>query len=394
MRIYPNSFTEDFFRTNKYRLGPIKRQQLAKKWKAYAASIRDYPEEFTGRGIVICAGGMAYTTCAWVCISILRKLGCLLPIEVWYDGMEIDRHMAHKFKELGVICRNCRDYVEAGIRGFAIKPFALLHSSFKEILLLDADNNCVRDPTYLFASDEYLANGAIFWPDMWKTPRVNPIWKIIGSRQYDSPEQESGQLLINKEKCWKELNLCMHFNLQPQYYKMLLGDKDTFKFAWLALHRPYHMISTLPGFGGYVNKDNEFFGLSMVQHDMYGNILFLHRNLLKWDQTKNDEAVWTHIKRRRGPMAVAKFRPKWIKKGNGGLHLVDMEGDVEVLSFSQLFGNYEEECLEILKDLRNSRPYHQFLLHLYFVATRPGYSEEEELPSKRPSSYNHIYADI
>jgi len=43
-----------------------------------------YPEgRFARRGIVICAGGPRLFTCAWVCISMLRKvLGCALPIQV------------------------------------------------------------------------------------------------------------------------------------------------------------------------------------------------------------------------------------------------------------------------------------------------------------------------
>ena len=51
------------------------------------ASCGPYPtERFAGRGIVICAGGTKYFTCAWVCASMLRRAGCELPIEFWYLG--------------------------------------------------------------------------------------------------------------------------------------------------------------------------------------------------------------------------------------------------------------------------------------------------------------------
>src|SRR5206468_3920334 len=39
-----------------------------------------------GRGIVICGGGMKYFTNAWVCIKMLRRLGCRLPIQFWFLG--------------------------------------------------------------------------------------------------------------------------------------------------------------------------------------------------------------------------------------------------------------------------------------------------------------------
>ena len=44
-------------------------------------------ERFAGRGIVICAGGSALFTNAYVLIHVLRNaLQCRLPIEVWYFG--------------------------------------------------------------------------------------------------------------------------------------------------------------------------------------------------------------------------------------------------------------------------------------------------------------------
>src|SRR5579871_1635620 len=42
---------------------------------------------FDERGIVICAGGTRYFTCAWVLISILRRVHkTALPIQVWHLG--------------------------------------------------------------------------------------------------------------------------------------------------------------------------------------------------------------------------------------------------------------------------------------------------------------------
>ncbi|GIW83170.1 MAG: hypothetical protein KatS3mg105_4977 [Gemmatales bacterium] len=39
-----------------------------------------------GRGIVIAAGGVKFQINAWVCIRMLRDLGCQLPIQCWYLG--------------------------------------------------------------------------------------------------------------------------------------------------------------------------------------------------------------------------------------------------------------------------------------------------------------------
>ena len=55
-----------------------------------------YPaHRFQGRGIVTCAGGPRYFTCAWVLVRVLRDiLKTPLPIQVWHRGAaEIDPRM-------------------------------------------------------------------------------------------------------------------------------------------------------------------------------------------------------------------------------------------------------------------------------------------------------------
>ncbi len=57
-----------------------------------------------------------------------------------------------------------------------LKQQAMLLSQFDHVLLLDADNFAVVDPTYLFDSHEYVTTGALFWPDFWQ-PR-NTIFNV------------------------------------------------------------------------------------------------------------------------------------------------------------------------------------------------------------------------
>jgi len=370
-RSISNTYSEDCVRIISYRADFITIARLKKNWQQFAAGIGAYPGGFEGKGIVMCAGGIKYFTCAWVNINMLRKLGCSLPIELWYNGKELTPEIIGQLKELNVTCKNSEDYGGAEMENYALKPFAIIKSSFKEVMFLDADNNCVKEPAYLFESSAYKKLGTIFWPDFWKTEKENSIWKIIGSQDYDSMEQESGQILINKEQCWKELNLCLYFNTQRKsYYKMLLGDKDTFKFAWMALGTPYHMIPTPVAHCGYRNQENgHFLGLCMVQHDEQGRVLFLHRNMIKWDITKNNELVWQQIVRYKDNAKSKKV----TLSGINGMYFQAITGDVEYLDFNQLFGNYEEQCLEILRNLRTSYFYMEFLQENYFSYFRPYY---------------------
>ena len=70
-----------------------------------------YPKgRFAGRGVIICAGGPRFFTCAWVCIGMLRRvLGSTLPIQVWYLGPEeTDQRMIALLGALDVECARWR----------------------------------------------------------------------------------------------------------------------------------------------------------------------------------------------------------------------------------------------------------------------------------------------
>jgi alpha 1,2-mannosyltransferase len=118
----------------------------------------------------------------------------------------------------------------------------------------------------------------------------------------DAEEFESGQLLIDKEKCWAELGLTLHFNADRQVYgSVVYGDKDLFRLAWqnLAYARkqapagdrylsnpdkvPYGFMPFGPFHMGRANRWHRWGGGTvMVQRDRNGTPLFVHRNLDKF----------------------------------------------------------------------------------------------------------------
>jgi alpha 1,2-mannosyltransferase len=108
----------------------------------------------------------------------------------------------------------------------------------------------------------------------------------------------------------------------------------------------------------------------MVQHDSYGEIYFLHRNLLKWDITKDNEFVWEKIVRFL-PDAIE--RKYYLKNPGLGRYYMDLSGDIEVLDFKELLGNYEQMCLNFLKTWRHSQIFKRFIEYSYFATRRyPG----------------------
>jgi ADP-heptose:LPS heptosyltransferase len=252
--------------------------------------IRSIPEcatVFTGRGIVIAAGGCRYFTNAWVTINLLRQLGCRLPIQVWYLGpQELDQTMAELLRPLNVECVDAFEIRKKTpsriLGGWELKCYAVLNSSFEEVLFLDADNVPVRNPEYLFQASEYQKSGTIFWPDLGSFEKTRYVWELLGLKCPDGPEFESGQMLVNKSRCWRSLSLAMWLNENSDFFfRYLHGDKETFHLAFRKLGEPFTLVQipvqALPG--------------TMCQHDLQGRRLFQHRNTDKWNLFANNPVV-------------------------------------------------------------------------------------------------------
>jgi hypothetical protein len=234
---------------------------------------------FAGRGIVICAGGARLFTCAYVTIGVLRRvLGCRLPIEVWHLGpREIGPPMRRLLEELDCVVIDAlavaRDHPVRTLGGWEMKPYALIHSRFREVLLLDAENLPVVDPAFLFDLPQYAETGALFWPDVVRLRAEASIWDLTGVPYRSEPTFESGQVVVDKQRCWPALQLTLHMNEHSDfYYHHVYGDKDTFYIAWRRLGRPFAMTPHIPGQDQY----------GLYQRDFDGRILFQHRNSAKW----------------------------------------------------------------------------------------------------------------
>jgi len=249
------------------------------------------PANLAGRGILICAGNPRLFTCAWVLIHQLREvLRCSLPIQVWYAGpRDLDERMLALFHGIeglqAVDATRISGYERIqSHHGWALKPFAILHSSFREVLLLDADNLAVVNPDFLFDEQNYVQTGAIFWPDLNPVSQESPIWEVTRVPYREEPAFESGQILIDKSRCWKALALTMYLNENAQfYYRIIHGDKDTFHFAWHMTGQAYAMPAQRPDVL-HVTPTPELKdpGPILLQSDFGGRVIFQHRNWPKW----------------------------------------------------------------------------------------------------------------
>ncbi|GMF28049.1 unnamed protein product [Phytophthora lilii] len=279
---------------------------------------------------------------AYATIRTLRDvLNCQLPIEIWFRPDEMSQSSIG-LDALKSLIRNetARDLTFHEIDHpeafrFNAKIYGIRHSSFDQVLFLDADNVPVRDPSYLIKTTEFTKTGARFWPDYWHPDHTiffinakSLVWELLGTPFVDMFEQESGQILIDRRRHAAPLTLAVFYAFhRPSFFdrlKLAWGDKDLFRFAWLKLGAEFHMIQRPPSVAGKM-FGNSFCGMTMVQHDSNGEVLFLHRNQLKLTgqpstddpkelhemSTRADELLdpemWTHLMSFRNTSARAQY---------------------------------------------------------------------------------------
>ncbi|KIV87284.1 hypothetical protein PV11_02839 [Exophiala sideris] len=213
-----------------------------------------------GRGMVLTAGDdqapYLLTT-----IPIFRKLGCNLPIEVMYLGdSDLSEDYRADLESLdGVITRDIAQMVnDEGwkLAGWAAKPFAILHSSFREVIFIDADSLFMKNPEVLFDDPSYQKTGALFFRDRLIMPESKKRWlqqilpkpisrQVKQSRFWTGDSghmQESGVVVVDKWRHFIALLLVTRMNGPDRdgnkdegrvgVYDMVYGDKETFWIGW------------------------------------------------------------------------------------------------------------------------------------------------------------------
>ncbi|TKA21880.1 hypothetical protein B0A50_08616 [Salinomyces thailandicus] len=277
-----------------------------------------HADQFEGRGIVIVAGDSASMQRVRLVVRQLKRLKSTLPIEIHYYGDEIafadvaevtDMWHDIRFNNLAEDHNLMKTHTakpfnpalpKVHLPNYSFKTAAVINSRFAEALLLDSDNIPVIDPEELFQSETYKEFGTIFWPDIARTRKQNPIWPITNTPcRMDEYEQESGQLLVDKKRFFYHLQLAAWLNNEHgDYYggtlkepgKMgggfLLGDKDMFRFAWHALKTQYGRPARWVTSVGTIspNEEKKYCGHSFAQHhpDSHdGRVAFMHGGLLK-----------------------------------------------------------------------------------------------------------------
>ncbi|ODV84740.1 glycosyltransferase family 71 protein [[Candida] arabinofermentans NRRL YB-2248] len=301
-------------------------EDLTKKHKKIVQSLPKSEINFyKGDGYVMVGGGL-YTWVAFLSIQALRKTGSTLPLELIipndddYETNLCDDILPNQYNtkcvKLSTVFGAETLNKVGELKGYQFKSFALLASSFENIMYLDSDNFAVENPDHLLTSSLYKRYGMITWPDFWRRTSSPYLYQILGIKvgakpirqinDFYTPSEkytkksalidvedslnlhdrkgtladwttESGQFLLNKRKHFNSLLLALYYNFDgPAGYHPLLsqggageGDKETLVLAAHYLKLPYYQLYKKPDklYGTFIKEANYFIDSTMVQYD-------------------------------------------------------------------------------------------------------------------------------
>ncbi|GAA5969200.1 hypothetical protein JCM8115_004315 [Rhodotorula mucilaginosa] len=283
-----------------------------------------------GKGLVFTAGNADTFSRVLVTLKVLRnRLYTTLPAEIFsYPGEEPSDEVRKELERYGAVLRTVEEAQRDTKRtkNYQIKATAIVRSSFREVMFLDSDNvpaaslmprdapppqeildRAIREnrtetpwdsvrsdgareeirgkPSGIWEGKAYQRLGAMMWPDYWRTQPDNPIWAIIGVPCRDEWEMEAGQILIDKARHLDALLLAewmMDRERFSYWFNFSDGDKDMFRFAFLALRKRWAVPGRYVSVGALPRDTmSGFCGLTMLQNDHLGRPMFVHYNLLK-----------------------------------------------------------------------------------------------------------------
>lgn len=200
----------------------------------------------SGTGCVMVAGGK-YLRPAWAAVAKLRE-SWPHPIQIWHLGAAEVHGAPGKFARFGVEFVDAQEVRKKhhmnDLTGWTAKGFAVKHCPWQHVLLLDADSYVQRPIHKLFEWSHYRRTGLVLTPDIKKNRPNDNMFPLIGLKlPKEYTEAEAGQVLVDKLKCWKAVQLMNWINSNGPsfFYRLFHGDKESWPLAWMKLDMPFSM---------------------------------------------------------------------------------------------------------------------------------------------------------
>ena len=347
---YNENFTKLIFDLKQYSLKS--NDQLKEKlfpWLIHS-NLTFYTGQQNSKGIVICTGNR-HIQLTLVALKSLELIENELPIEVFYSSsndlsLENQGLIKKSFPEVNLIDLSLTSFNDSylHLRGWEIKPFAVLASRFSKVLLMDADVLFFEQPSTLFNNNYFIKSGTLFFYDRPTLPYKTIQWINTFSSYNDPPlpirTQESGVVLIDKSRVLKGLlSVCKlndHDERKRFTYKYFYGDKDTWWLGFHIIQMSYSFIPTLTASIGKIDN--------VSKNKVCGHILHLD---------ESNKPVWWN-----GGM----FRNRYLNK-----ELINIDGWLKegswIIEYYSCLTNNEQIAEQF-------NQYHQYLINGYREITK------------------------
>lgn len=263
--------------------------------------LSDIRSSFTpgSAGIVIPVGDKNIRYVGHLLASLLRIVGTQLPIQIVYAGdndlskqnrdflatlasatskfrRSSSTFSALEFVDILTIFDDSTLRLQEG--GWAIKPFAVLGSSFEKVILVDADAVFLKSPDVLLDQAAFRRSGALLFRDrlLWqnayqerhewyhsqiKRPSATLMKSKVWTEKY-AEEADSGIVVVDKSRTDVLIGL-LHICWQNSYdvreevtYQLTYGDKETW---WMGFELAGSTYESERHYGAIVGWDADFF---------------------------------------------------------------------------------------------------------------------------------------
>lgn len=222
-----------------------------------------------GKGIVMCVGDGQFMHASTSVKAIRELLKSDLPIEIFYiDEYDLSIENRDYFDAIpNVKTKSIDTYINNAytrLGGWSIKPFAILASSFDEVMMMDADVFMFNKPETFFEDKGYQKTGALFFLDRtlfdnfyegkkWLRSFLPTYSSYLEQSRWwkttSAHEQESGVVLMDKRKVLFGLLATCKMNDKNERdkisYKHSHGDKETFWIGFEMIATPYSFIKSI-----------------------------------------------------------------------------------------------------------------------------------------------------
>jgi hypothetical protein len=207
------------------------------------------------RGVVMAAGTPEHWLNAAVAVARLRAVGCALP--VWIARLPGERPPADPVALLGP-GTTLATLVTPGLRGWAVKPWALWEAPFDRCLWVDVDVVLLDDPLPLLDEDVALA-----FPDPLRYDD-DVVFDVFPEVDPAAAEVESGLLALPTIAAARALWAVCRLNREHRAWAWahLNGDKDTFRLGFAATGTPLRVREALPELLGHHAREPALGGRS------------------------------------------------------------------------------------------------------------------------------------